>query len=252
MAAVLVEACVDTVGSAVAAEVGGAGRVELCAELGEGGTTPGPGTIALARERVRIPLFVLVRPRAGDFLYDADEVEAMRRDVVFARGVGADGVVVGALTADGRVDAGVTRALVDAARPLAVTFHRAFDVARDQDEALDALLALGVDRVLTSGGAPSALAGAPRLAELVRRAGDRLAVLAGGGVRAEHAAALVAAAGVREVHVRGTVPAESAMRYRRPDVTFRRPPPAGEYARAVTSAAEVARVVRACNGGTGA
>lgn len=248
MAAVLVEACVDTVGSAAAAEAGGAGRVELCADLLEGGTTPSPGTITLARERLGIPLFVLVRARAGDFLYDRDEVEAMRRDVAFARAAGADGVVVGALTADGRVDAAVTRTLLDAARPMAVTFHRAFDVARDQDEALDALLALGVDRVLSAGGAPDARTGAPRLAALVRRAGGRLGVLAGGGIRAEHVAALVAATGVREVHVRGAAPVGSAMRHRRPDVAFRRPPPADEYARLETSAAEVARVVRACAG----
>lgn len=249
VASVLVEACVDTVASAVAAAAGGAGRVELCAELLEGGTTPSAGTIALTRERIDVPLFVLVRPRAGDFLYDAEEVEVMRRDIAFARAVGADGVVVGALAADGTVDAEVTRALIDAARdaarPLAVTFHRAFDVVRDQEEALDALLALGVDRVLTSGGAPTAMAGAPRLAGLVWRAAGRIAVLAGGGVRAEHAGALVAATGVREVHVRGTVPAGSAMRHRRPDVSFRKSPPVDAYERAVTSAAEVRRVVEA-------
>lgn len=243
---VLVEACVDTVGSAVAAEAGGAGRVELCAALGEGGTTPSPGTVALARERLTIPLFVLVRPRGGDFLYDADDVEVMRRDVAAARAAGADGVVLGALTADGRVDAAVTRALVDAARPMRVTFHRAFDVARDQAEALEALVALGVDRVLTSGGAPSAAAGTARLTALVRRAGGRIAVLAGGGVRAENAAALVAATGVREVHVRGAARVASAMRHRRPDVPFRRAEPADEYARDVASAEEIARVVRAC------
>lgn len=242
----LVEACVDSVASAVAAERGGAGRVELCADLASGGTTPSAGTIALTRERVRIPVFVLVRARDGDFLVDADELETMRRDVLVARRDGADGVVVGALTADGAVDIAAMRALVAAARPMAVTFHRAFDAARDQDEALDVLLSLGVDRVLTSGGAPTARAGANRLAALVRRAAGRIAVLAGGGVRADHVAELVAATGVREVHVRGAAVVESGMRHRRPDVAFRRGPSLGEYERLVTSEAEIARIVQEC------
>jgi copper homeostasis protein len=245
---VLVEACVDTVESAIAARAGGAGRVELCAGLVEGGTTPSGGTIALARERLDVPLVVLVRPRGGDFLYDADEVEVMRRDVALARRLGADAVAAGALTPDGRVDAAVMRALVDAARPMQVTFHRAFDVARDRDEALDALLALGVDRVLTSGGAAAALDGAPALAGLVRRAAGRLAVLAGGGVTEENAARVVAATGVREVHVRGARRVESAMRFRREGIAFGKPYAPDEYGRVVTEAARVRAVVAALGG----
>ncbi len=243
---VLVEACVDTVGSALAAAEGGAGRVELCANLVEGGTTPSAGTIALARERLGIPLFVLVRPRGGDFLYDADEVAVMRRDVDAARRLGADGVVVGALTPEGRVDAAVTRALVDAARPMRVTFHRAFDAARDADEALDVLVALGVDRVLTSGGAASALEGAAALGALVRRAGGRLTVLAGGGLTAATVGPVVAASGVREVHVRGAERVGSAMRFRRAGVAVGRPYTPDDFARVVTSAERIRDVVAAC------
>jgi len=245
-AAVLVEACVDTVGSALAAQAGGAGRVELCANLVEGGTTPSLGAIALARERLGVPLFVIIRPRGGDFLYDADEVDVMRRDVGLARQLGADGVVLGALTPDGRVADVVTRALVDAARPMQATFHRAFDAARDPAEALDALLALGVDRVLTSGGAASALEGAAALAALVRRAGGRLAVLAGGGVTAANVGRVVAASGVREVHVRGAARVESAMRHRRAEVAVGKPYTPDDYARVVTSAEQIRQVVAAC------
>lgn len=246
MGSVLVEACVDSVESALAAQAGRAGRVELCANLVEGGTTPSAGTIALARERLDVPLFVIVRPRGGDFLYAAEEREVMRRDVELARRMGADGVVVGALTPDGRVDEPVTRMLVDAARPMQVTFHRAFDLARDPHEALDALLALGVDRVLTSGAAPTALEGAGTLAALVRQAGGRLVVLAGGGITEENVSRVVALSGVREVHVRGAVRVESRMRHRRPGIAFGKPYTPDEYSRVVTSAERVRHVVAAC------
>ncbi len=245
-AGVLVEACVDTVASALAAEAGGAGRVELCANLVEGGTTPSAGTIALARERLGIPLFVIVRPRGGDFLHDADEVAVMRRDVEAARRLGVDGVVIGALTADGRVDQETTRALVEAARPMRVTFHRAFDATRDPAEALETLVALGVDRVLTSGGAASALEGAAALRALVRRAGERLVVLAGGGLTPASVGAVVAASGVREVHVRGAERVASAMRFRRPGVGVAKPYTPDEFSRVVTSAEQIRAVVAAC------
>jgi len=245
VATVLVEACVDTVASAIAAETGGAGRLELCDDLVEGGTTPSIGTISLVRERVTIPLFVIVRPRGGDFLYDADDLTVMRRDIDAARAAGADGVVIGALTADGRVDAELTRRLIESARPMAVTFHRAFDVVRDQDEALDTLLALGVDRVLTSGGAPTAIEGIPRLRQLVARAGDALAILAGGRIDASNAARIVAETGARELHVRGTERVASAMRHRRGDIAFGKRYEPDEYTRAVTSAALVAEIVHA-------
>ncbi len=245
-AGVLVEACVDTVASALAAEAGGAGRIELCANLVEGGTTPSAGTIALARERLGIPLFVIVRPRGGDFLHDADEVEAMRRDVEAARGLGADGVVIGALTPDGRIDVDATRLLVEAARPMRVTFHRAFDAARDPAEALEALVAIGVDRVLTSGGAASALEGAAALGALVRHAAGRLTILAGGGLTAATVGPVVAASGVREVHVRGVERVESPMRFRRTGVGVAKPYTPDEFSRVVTSTARIREVVAAC------
>ena len=242
---VLVEVCIDSVADAVAAERGGAGRVELCADLVRGGTTPSAGMIAGVCARVRIPVVVLVRPRPGDFLYSADELAVMRRDIEAAKALGAGGVALGVLQADGRVDEEAVRALVVLARPMSVTFHRAFDLARDPAEALDALLALGVDRLLTSGAAPTALEGIDTIAALVRRAGDALAVMAGGRVDAATAPRLASEAGVREVHVRGAEPVESAMRARRDGVVFGKPYTPDEYRWTAVREERVREVVRA-------
>jgi copper homeostasis protein len=221
MPSILIEACVDSVPSAIAAEKGGAGRVELCDNLIEGGTTPSAGTIAECRARVRIPIFAMIRPRGGDFLYTDVEYAIMRRDIAHAKDLGAHGVVLGLLRADGTVDVERTRPLVEAARPLPVTFHRAIDVARDAEEALDALIALGVDRVLTSGQAPTAPEGSGLIARLVRRAAGRIVILPGCGIDQTNARALVAETGVREVHVRGTAPLPTSMVHRNPRVRFR-------------------------------
>ncbi len=242
---VLVEACVDSVESACAAEAGGAQRIELCENLYEGGTTPSPGLIALARERVRIPVHVLVRPRGGDFIYDGDEVRVMLGDIAFAKEVGVAGIVLGALFPDGAVDDRSTRLLVEAARPLSVTFHRAFDLVRDPFEALDTLMALGVDRVLTSGGAPTAIEGLETLAALAWRSEGRGAIIAAGGITEHNIARVVAEAGVSEVHVRPTKRRDSQMRFRRESVTLGKPYVPDEYARIVTTADLVRLVVSA-------
>ena len=201
---ILVEACVDSVESAIAAERGGAHRLELCDSLVDGGTTPSAGMIAAVKAAVRIPVFVILRPRGGGFVYSDAEAEVMRRDAEVAATLGADGVVVGALQPDGRVDIGRTRALIEASRGLSVTFHRAFDLVRDRYEALDALASAGVTRVLTSGGARTALLGADEIGSIVRAAGSRLTVVAGGGIREENVAEVVRRSGAREIHVRGT------------------------------------------------
>src|SRR2546425_4990959 len=169
-APVLVEACVDSVESALAAARGGAHRIELCANLVEGGTTPSAGTLAVCRARLEIPIFVLIRPRGGDFLYSAAELAVMLEDVRRAKETGAHGIVTGVLRADGEIDQDRTGELIAAARPLRVTFHRAFDVCRDAGRALETLIALGVERVLTSGQAATAPEGAEAIAGLVRRA----------------------------------------------------------------------------------
>jgi copper homeostasis protein len=246
---VLVEACVDAIDSALEAERGGAGRIELCGELLQGGVTPSAGLIGAVKARVaaRIPVFVLVRPRTGDFLYDDDELDVMRRDIALCSSLGVAGVVLGALTTDGDVDVARLRSLVELARPMSVTFHRAFDFVRDLDRALDALVSLGVDRVLTSGGAATALEGAPALSRLVQRAGDRITVLAGGSITSANVADVVRASGVREVHVRGAEQVRSTMRHRHAGVTLVRPLNASDDARLVTRAGQIRRIVASAN-----
>ena len=202
--AILVEACVDSVESAIAAERGGARRLELCGALVDGGTTPSAGTIAAVKAAVRIPVFVILRPRGGGFVYSDAEVEVMRRDAEMAASLGADGLVIGALRPDARVDVRRTQELMDASRGLPVTFHRAFDLVRDRHEALDVLVGAGVARVLTSGGSRNALVGADEIGSIVQAAGSRLIVVAGGGIREENVVEVVRRSGVREIHVRGT------------------------------------------------
>jgi copper homeostasis protein len=197
----LVEVCVDSVESALAAEAGGAGRVELCDNLLEGGTTPSAAAIAAARERLRIPLHVIVRPRGGDFCYSDVELDVIKRDIVMAKQSGVDGVVIGVLLPDGRVDVERMRALIALARPLSITFHRAFDMTRDAFEALESLIDLGVDRILTSGQQATAMEGLDLLAELTGRADDRIVIMACGGITEEHVARVVAETHVRELHV---------------------------------------------------
>src|SRR5437667_1076271 len=184
-APIVVEACVDSIDSALAAARGGAHRIELCASLIEGGTTPSAGTLAVCRSRLDIPIFVLIRPRGGDFLYTAAEFAVMLEDVRRAKQAGVQGIVTGVLRADGDIDADRTRELIAAARPLQVTFHRAVDVCRDAGRALETLIALGVERVLTSGQAATAPEGAATVAEFVRQAAGRLALVPGGGLPQE-------------------------------------------------------------------
>ncbi len=198
----LFESCVDSVAAAVASAAGGAGRIELCANLDVGGTTPPVALVARAVADTRVPVFAMVRPRGGHFVYSRAEALAMLRDVRAMADAGANGIVVGALTIDRTIDRPLMERLVEAARPLPVTCHKAFDDTVDLVAALDVLLSLGVDRVLTSGGVATAAAGAHVIAELVRHAGDALVVVAGGGVRAANVVDVVRATGVREVHAK--------------------------------------------------
>lgn len=197
----LVEACVETATQAAAA-ASGADRVELCRQLDVGGLTPGLDDIVATRAALHIPLHVLIRPRAGPFGYSPGEIDAMADAISAAKAAGADGVVIGALTPSGGIDDAAMRRLLALSRPLSVTFHRAFDEIADQPAAVAALGTLGVNRVLTSGGMPTALAGADRLRALVEAAAGRLAVMAGGSVRPENVAELVRRSGVAEVHAR--------------------------------------------------
>lgn len=211
---VTLEIAANSLASALAAQEGGADRIELCENLGEGGCTPSYGTLAMARERVRIPLFVLIRPRAGDFRYDALERDTMLRDVEMCVRLGCDGIVTGALDADGGVDVATSSALIDAAGPLGVTFHRAFDAAAKPQAALEAVIALGCQRVLTSGARDTAPQGTDAIAATVRHADGRIGVMAGAGVTPANVRELVARTGVREVHASAKALQASSMRHR--------------------------------------
>jgi copper homeostasis protein len=245
---ILVEVCVGSVASAIAAERGGARRLELCAALADGGTTPSAGMIAACKAAVAIPVFVMVRPRGGGFVYSEVEREVMRGDVVIARELGADGIVFGGLRRDATIDVSLVRTMMEAAGGLPVTFHRAFDFARDAREALEALVDNGVHRVLTSGGAPTAAEGAPVLAALVREAGSRLVVMAGGSVRDESVRELVTVAGVRELHVRLTRLERDDASAVRADLRMRKPLPEDERAWEETDEQRIRRFVTTAAG----
>ena len=205
MSEILLECCVGSVESAVNAELGGAGRVELCSALELGGVTPSSAVIQLARERIDVPLFVLVRPRGGDFHYSPVEVEVMKTDIAAARDLGADGIVLGISRKDGNVDVERTAELIDVSGGASITFHRAFDSAPDPLAALETLRELGVNRVLTTGGARRAEEGLAGLGKLVEAAAGRIGILPGGGINHENCRRIIEQTGAREIHVGSAV-----------------------------------------------
>jgi copper homeostasis protein len=233
------EVCVDSVESALAAQEGGATRVELCANLFEGGTTPGPGMMRRVRKMLDIPVHVIIRPRGGDFCYSTHEIDVMKEDIAYALSTGMDGVALGMLTPDGRIDRHGVASLIKLARPARITFHRAFDVSRDPFEALDALIDLGVERLLTSGQETTALEGAETIARLVAHAAGRIAIMAGGGVTERNIRKIVEETGVKEVHASGTAPVESLMRYRNPRVYMGRELRPPEFSHRQTDVARI-------------
>ena len=208
MTPVRVEGCVTTVAEAEAAVAAGADRIELCRDLETGGLTPRPDVLARVRTTVSVPVFTMVRPVAGPFTVNADTRTRMLHDASRCLEAGADGLVVGALRADGEVDAGLVREIVARAEGRSVTFHRAFDEAPDLLRALEQVADLGVVRVLTAGGTGTAWAGRGVLRSLVQASRGRVTIVAGGGVRADHARRLIEATGVREVHARASAVAE--------------------------------------------
>ncbi|MHA4737131.1 copper homeostasis protein CutC [Dyadobacter sp. MSC1_007] len=195
-----IEICAYSLESCINAQAGGAGRIELCGGLGEGGTTPSAGLIEIVRKHIEIPIYVMIRPRGGDFVYDFFEEEIMRKDIDLAKNLGADGVVLGVLTADGQVDVARTKALVEYAAPMKVTFHRAFDLTPDPVKALKDVIATGAERILTSGQKPSAIQATELLAKLAAEAKGAIEIMAGGGVNHNNAAEL-AATGVHALHL---------------------------------------------------
>ena len=237
----LFEVCANSVESCLAAQAGGANRVELCAGIPEGGTTPSFGDIATAREMLKeTRLHVIIRPRGGDFLYSPD-VENARR-------LGADGVVFGCLTPDGDVDLPLMERLMEASEGMSVTFHRAFDVCRRPLQALEEIIALGCNRILTSGQQPTAEQGIPLLRELQEKAGERIILLAGCGVNEKNIARIARETGIHEFHFSAREEVVSGMQYRNEAVSMGGTVHISEYARPVTTARRVADTIAALTG----
>jgi len=242
---VLVEVVADSVHGALAAEAAGADRIELCCAVGEGGLTPSLGLLRATKSAVRIPVVAMLRPRRGDFLYAADEFAVLRADLDLLLQNGADGIVVGCLCADGSVDEARMREIARAAGKAPVTFHRAFDLVRDAQRALEAIIDSGCARLLTSGLATNALLGIEQIRRTQEQANGRIAVIAGAGVRAHNAAEIVRRTGVREVHLSASCFVQSAMAYANPNVAMGTLPQVQENMLRATDAAEVAGVAAA-------
>lgn len=240
----IIEVCANSTESCVEAQLGGAYRVELCAGIPEGGTTPSYGEIVTARENVGIKLNVIIRPRGGDFLYSDLEIASMLRDIEMAKKCGADGVVFGCLTKDGLVDVEKNRILVEAAKGMSTTFHRAFDVCKEPLDALETIIGLGFDRLLTSGQKASAILGQSLIKELVARAGRRIIIMAGCGVNESNVADLARVTGAKEFHMSVRQTVESGMTYKNCEVSMGGTVCIDEFKRDVTSARRVEKSIK--------
>ncbi|MDO1445786.1 copper homeostasis protein CutC [Rhodocytophaga aerolata] len=216
---ITIEVCIDSVQSAIEAQQGGANRVELCDNLFEGGTTPSAGAIAIARKNITIGLHVMIRPRGGDFYYSDIEFDCMKKDIQIAKELGADGVVFGLLTKDGRIDIARSKELTELALPLQVTFHRAFDMTIDPVQALEDIISIkGITRLLTSGQEKSAPEGAELIADLVKQANGRISIMPGAGIYERNIAKMKKITGASEFHVTGYKTVHSQMEYRNPTI----------------------------------
>jgi copper homeostasis protein len=246
---VILEICADSVESAVAAERGGAQRIELCSSLIEGGITPSAGLISAVRNRLSIDVYVMVRPRGGDFCYSREEFETMEQDVLTTKQLGGDGIVFGILQEDGDVDVSRTRHLVEIARPLKATFHRAFDMSRDLSKSLADLIEAGADRVLTSGREQNVEDALPVIASLADAAAGRIAIMAGGGISESNVHRIIHETGVREIHASVRVHVPSPMRYRNERISMGMAR-GREYQRVTVLEEKVASLLQASRDGT--
>ncbi len=237
------EVAVDSLESAMIAQECGVDRVELCADLGIGGISPSRGMIELACERLAIPVHVMIRPRRGDFLYTDAEFEVMRRDIEAAKSAGAQGVVFGLLLADGSIDIARTRELASAARPLSVTFHRAFDMCREPRAALGQLIDMGVNTLLTSGQAPSAAEGMPLIVELVAWAAGRIDIMPGAGIHPGNIARIAEATGAQTFHFSARETVDGPMQYRNARALMGQA--RSEFARTYASAERIQKIMAA-------
>ena len=237
------EICVDSVKSAINAQAAGADRVELCDNLFEGGTTPSYGTISSARENIDICLHVIIRPRGGDFLYSDTEFDIMRRDIELCGEAGVDGIVIGILLATGSIDTDRTAKLVEIADPMAVTFHRAFDMCADPVRGLEDIITSGALRVLTSGQKDKVQEGAGLIKKLVKQAGSRIIIMPGSGLDETNIARMAKATGASEFHLTGMKNVESEMKFRRNGILMGGFPDVPEFSRKVADPERIKKII---------
>lgn len=207
-----------TIESCISAQEGGAARIELCANPEEGGTTPCYGFIKMAREKLHIDLYVMIRPRGGDFLFSDDEFEIMKNDISVCKELGCDGIVTGILTKDGKVDKKRCKELIDLAYPLEATFHRAFDRVANPIEALEDIIDLGFERILTSGLKPKAIENTHLLSQLIQQSGDRIVIMPGSGVTSQNIISIAESTDAKEFHSSASVFTESKMEFTNTDL----------------------------------
>jgi len=229
----LCEICVESLDDALTAQEAGAHRIELCSSLSEGGLTPSAGLIKQVRKHIHLPIHVMIRPRRGDFCYTPTEIDTMISDITYAKEQGANGIVFGLLTPSGTIDQTNTQHLIQIAQPLAITFHRAFDLTRDPFEALETLINLGIHRILTSGGAPSVEQGTTTIQKLIEYAQDRIIIMPGGGITEQNAKTIIQKTNAKEIHFSGRTQRESTMQHRNEKLVFSSPTQS-EYTRHVT------------------
>jgi len=237
----IIEACVNSAISAIEAQKGGADRVELCENLHDGGTTPSAGAIRFAREKLHIGLFVMIRPRGGDFLYSNDEFGIMMEDIKVAKELGADGVVFGILNKDGTIDKERMKILAELSRPMGITCHRAFDMTIDPHQALEELISLGIDRILTSGQQKTALEGAFLIHNLIKKSNDRIIIMPGSGVKEHNIEELIRLTGAREIHIHLEKQEPSRMIFKNSDVYMGKPD-LSEFEHTITDWAGILKV----------
>ena len=244
MEGITMEVCCYNLESVVYAQAAGADRIELCANRHQGGTTPSYGMLEVVRQNVDLPIFSMIRPRGGDFLYGKEELEVMLHDIQMAIELGLEGVVMGALRKDGQVDIEVMRRLIEVARPMEVTFHRAFDVASGPLESLQKLIDLGIDRILTSGQKNKAREGVDLLAQLVQDAGDKIIILVGGGVEEHTLPEIMQKTHALEYHVSAKTKVDSGMTHRNHVVAMGGDPSQSDYEISITDAERIKRIVQ--------
>lgn len=242
------EICADSVESATIAEAAGAGRLELCSALAEGGVTPSAGLIESVRRETNIRLHVLIRPRSGDFMYNDSEFSVMRRDIDTAGERGADGIVTGILRSDGTIDVERTALLAEYAAPMALTFHRAFDLCRDPKKGLEDVIAAGASRVLTSGQARNAIEGASLIRSMISDAAGRIIIMPGGGIDEYNIAMLATGTGATEYHLSGRKQRESMMTFRRKGIYMGDPRLQSEYTLKSADAERISSVIMILRG----